>query len=239
MENHFYEENFWLDKILEPVVQENDGALKKAKEIYYYVQKNYTCINHYDKYIKTSLQDVVKKKSGTVGDINLLLIAMLNHEKIYALPVLLSTREFVRSSTTYPMMDQLNYVVAKINIDATDYYLDATIPFLPFGKLPSNCYNGQARTISYDTAVAVNFEPDLLKENRIVSVFIGNNDNKEVEGSFTRNMGFYESLDAKSNIAKSTLNTFETNLKSSYPEDMALSNIKVDSLLSPEDPCNS
>jgi hypothetical protein len=230
------EDNTWLDKILEPVVQENDDALKRAKEIYYYVQKNYTCINHYDKFIKTSLQDVVKKKSGTVGDINLLLIAMLKHEKIYALPVLLSTREFGRSPTTYPLMEQLNYVIARINIDTSDYYLDATIPFLQFGKLPSDCYNGQARVILSDTAVVVNFDAGQLKENHSVSVFINNNDNKEVEGAFTRDMGFYESLDAKSTIANSTLNTYETKLKASYPEDMVLSNIKVDSLLSPEDP---
>jgi len=229
-----YEENSWLDRVLSQVVQKNDNSLQRAKKIYYYLQNNYTCINRYDKYIKTSLQDVVKKKSGTVGDINLLLITMLNHEKIEAFPVLLSTREFGRNSPTYPLMEQLNYVVGKVNINSTDYYLDATIPFLPFGKLPSNCYNGHARVISQDTT-AVYFEPDSLKETSLVSVFISDNENKEVEGAFTRNMGFFESLDAKTAIAKSGLLTYETNLKASYPEDILLSNIKVDSIQLPEE----
>ena len=229
------EENEWLDKIIAQVVGQNDNSLQAAKKIYYYLQNNYTCINHYDKYIKTSLQDVVKKKSGTVGDINLLLIAMLNHKKINALPVLLSTNEFGRTSPKYPIMEQLNYVIGKINIESTDYYLDATVPFLPFGKLPLNCYNGYGRVISFDTA-AVYFEPDSLKEARTVNVFVSNTDNKEVEGTYTRNMGFFESLDTKTEIAKSTLPTYEINLKALFPEDILLGNIQVDSLLLPEKP---
>jgi hypothetical protein len=185
------DDNEWLDKVLAPVVHENDNFLQTAKNIYYYVQNNYTCTDHYDKFINTSLQDVVKKKSGTVGDINLLLVTMLNHKNIRALPVLLSTSEHGRSNHSYPVVQQLNYVVAKINLSSVDYYLDASIPFLPFGKLPSNCYNGYAGVISNDST-GVYFEPDSLRETRSVSVFISNSDNKKVEGTFTHNMGFFE-----------------------------------------------
>ncbi len=223
------EENNWLDKIVEPLLQNNDNTLQKAQKIYYYIQKNYSCVDHYDKYIKTSLQDVVKKKSGTVGDLNLLLIAMLKHEKIEASPVLLSTREFGWNSPTYPLMEKLNYVISRTKINSRDYYLDATIPFLPFGKLPLNCYNGHARVIASDTT-AVYFEPDSLKENSRVSLFIFNNDNKEMDGTFAREMGFFESLDARTNIDKSDLQAYEKKIKSSYPEDISLSDLKIDSL---------
>ena len=228
-----YEENLWLDKVLTQVIHQDDNLLKKAKDIYYYVQKNYTCTNYDDKYIKTSLQDVVKKKSGTVGDINLLLIAMLNHESIQALPVLLSTREAGRNFPSYPVMERLNYVIGKIRISSTDYYLDATVPFLPFGKLPLDCYNGYARVVSPDSA-AVYFEPDSLKETHVVSAFIFNGDGKNLEGSLTNNMGFFESLKTKTNIAQSTLDKYEKDLEALYPESMPISNIKVDSLTLPE-----
>ncbi len=228
-----YDENLWLDRLLPQVIRQDDNLLQKAKDIYYYVQKNYTCTNHDDKYIKTSLQDVVKKKSGTVGDINLLLIAMLNHENIQALPVLLSTTEVGRNIPSYPVMERLNYVIGKIHFGSTDYYLDATVPFLPFGKLPLNCYNGYARVVSADSA-AVYLEPDSLKESQMISVFIFNNDGKELEGSFTNNMGFFESLDTKTTIAQSTLNKYEKDLKALYPESTTISNIEVDSLALPE-----
>ena len=229
------DENGWLDKILNQVVNEHDGTLEAAKKIYYHVQKNYTCTNSYNKYIKTSLEDVVKKKSGTVGDINLLLIAMLNRKNIQALPVLLSTREFGRNPKDYPLMERLNYVIGKVKINSTDYYLDATTPFLAFGKLPSKCYNGNARVISNDTT-ALYFDPDLLTEINVVSIFITNNEKNEVEGNYTSNMGFFESLETKNKIAASGLNEYKTNLKQSFPEEMQISNIQVDSFQQAEEP---
>ena len=229
------EENSWLDKILAGIVRDNDNSFQTAERIYYYIQNNFACINHNDNHIKTSLQDVVKKKSGTVGDINLLLISMLKHRNIVAFPVLLSTTEFGRNSPTYPLLERLNYVIAKININSTDYFLDATIPFLPFGKLPLNCYNGHARVISNDTT-AIYFDAGSLKETSKVNVIITQNDNKGPAGEFTRTMGFFESLDTKTTIAKSTLHAFETNLKKGYPEEMEVSNIKIDSLKQTETP---
>ena len=229
------DENGWLDKILNQVVNEHDGTLEAAKKIYYYVQKNYTCTNRYNKYIKTSLEDVVKKKSGTVGDINLLLIAMLNRKNIPALPVLLSTREFGRNPKDYPLMERLNYVIGKVKINSTDFYLDATTPFLAFGKLPSKCYNGNARVISDDTT-ALYFDPDLLTESNMVNIFITNNEKNEVEGNYTSNMGFFESLETKNKIAASGLNEYKTNLKQSFPEEIQISNIQVDSFQLAEEP---
>ncbi len=229
------DENGWLDKILNQVVNEHDGTLEAAKKIYYHVQKNYTCTNRYNKYIKTSLEDVVKKKSGTVGDINLLLIAMLNRKNIQALPVLLSTREFGRNPKGYPLMERLNYVIGKVKINSTDYYLDATTPFLAFGKLPSKCYNGNAMVISNDTT-ALYFDSDLLTEINVVSMFIINNEKNEVEGSYTSNMGFFESLETKNKIAASGLNEYKINLKQSFPEEMQIGNIQVDSFQLPEEP---
>ena len=50
---------------------------EQARAIYYYICDHFTCTDYDDKYVRTTLNDVVKKHSGTVGDINLLLVAML------------------------------------------------------------------------------------------------------------------------------------------------------------------
>ncbi|MBL0359352.1 MAG: DUF3857 domain-containing protein [Chitinophagaceae bacterium] len=231
------DENGWLDRVLNPVLKENENEdlLQAAKKIYYHVQANYNCTNHYDKYIKTSLQDVVKKKSGTVGDINLLMIALLKHRGIRALPVLLSTTDVGRNSADYPQMERLNYVIGKITIGTTDYYLDAATPFLPFGKLPLKCYNGHARVISNDTA-AVYFEPDSLKESSVVNVFIFNEEKNEVTGTYKNSMGFFESLNSKKQIAKSGLAGYTAGLKQSLPEEILAENIGVDSFQYTDEP---
>jgi len=226
--------NGWLDKLLRDVVSETDGTLEAAKKIYYHVQNNYTCTDQHSKFIKTSLQDVVKKKSGTVGDINLLLIAMLSRRNLPVSPVVLSTRAVGRNPKDYPLMEKLDYVIGKVNINSRNYFLDATTPFLPFGKLPSKCYNGHARVIAEDTT-AISFEADSIKESRMVNVVIINNENA-VEGSYTNNMGFFESMNTKNTVAESGLNRYKTTLQQSFPGEFQISNMEVDSIQSIESP---
>ncbi len=229
------EENYWLDDVISTIIQKSDDQLTAARKIYYYLLQNYTCTNRYNKFLTTNLKDVVKKKSGSVGDINLLLAAMLNHINIEALPVLLSTREFGLNSATYPVMERLNYVIARVNINAVDYYLDATTPFLPFGKLPIACYNGHARVISKDTA-AVYFSTDSIKETSSTVININISDRNEINGSYNHRMGFFESLETKNNLAKLSVSSYKKSIKETYPDDFEVNNIEVDSFQSPEAP---
>jgi hypothetical protein len=227
--------NYCLDNVLNTIVNKNDPVVVKARKIYSYIQKNFVCINGYNKFIKTDLQDVISKRSGTVGDINLLLIAMLKHENIDASPVLLSTTDFGRNSINYPQMEMINYIVAKFRNESTDYFLDATIPFLPFGKLPLKCYNGHARLIGQDTS-AVFFTPEMITEDKAVTVFISNGVHNEMSGRYSNSMGFFESLETKSKIAKTSLKSFQTNIISSYPEGILFGDINLDSLTDSESP---
>ena len=227
------ESNEWLDKILNSIVTPGEDQLQATKKIYYYIQNNYTCTNHYDKYIKTTLQDVVKKKSGTVGDLNLLLTALLLRKNISASPVLLSTTDYGRNQPNYPLMEQLNYTICLAKIQTTDYYLDATQPYLAFGKLPLECYNGHARVISKDTA-AVYFLTDSIREKTLVNVVVINNDKKQTEGSYECKMGFYESLTAKNKIAGNGVDNFKTTYKNRFPEDLLVDSVRVDSFTVPE-----
>jgi hypothetical protein len=227
--------NYWLDDVISTIIQKSDDHLTAARKIYYYLLQNFTCTNRYNKFLTTNLKDVVKKKSGSVGDINLLLTAMLNHINIEALPVLLSTREFGLNSATYPVMERLNYVIAKVNINAVDYYLDATTPFLPFGKLPPACYNGHARVISKDTA-AIYFSTDSIKEISSTVININISDKNEINGSYNHRMGFFESLETKNNLAKLSVSSYKKSIKETYPDDIEVNNIEVDSFQSPEAP---
>ena len=130
------------------VTSGSSDALQGARAIYYYVSSHFTCNNYYNKFLKATLRDVMKKNGGTVGDINLLLIAMLRKANLQADPVVLSTREYGFNLATYPILHRLNYVIARLKVDGTIYYLDAAHPQLGFGQLAGNCYNGHARIIS-------------------------------------------------------------------------------------------
>lgn len=203
-----FQENTWMDKILRNDIGVGDNIdIQTAQKIYQYVQANTTCTSFYKKFITSNLKDVLKNRSGSVGDINLLLIALLHHQNFKVYPVLLSTREFGRNFPNYPFLEMLNYVVCLLELEGKKYYLDAAVPNLAFGKLPLNCYNGHARIISSDTT-AVNFSTDSVKEEEFTKVVLMPNTDGTFSGRYHHLFGYYNSLDIINKESNFTNNSF-------------------------------
>ena len=221
--------NNWLDDEVATIIKGTVSLKEKAKKIYNYVRDNYTCNDYNRYYITSGLREVQKNKSGSVADINMLLIAMLRNQKITADPVILSTRSHGFTNEYYPIMSRYNYVVAQVAIDNIVYYLDASIPRLAFNKLPSQAYNGHARVINKE-AGPVFFMADSVKETSSTIVFIENAEKGVVQGGFINTLGYYQSLNLRNKIAKATAADYKKELQQTYPEDIALSNIEIDSL---------
>jgi hypothetical protein len=232
------ENNFWMNDVLEAVAKDNNSALQQAKNIYYYVANNYTCTNHYDRTLSTNLHDVYKKRSGTVGDVNLLLIALLRKKGVNASPVLLSTREYGYNYPGYPVMDRLNYVICRAEIDGTVYFLDASHANLGFGNLPGNCYNGHARVISRTDSASIFFMPDSLKERTFTMVNIVNDAQKKgvLSGSYQKQSGQLESFEIRSAVAEKGEPKYFEELKTAARNEADIFNIWIDSLKNPEQP---
>lgn len=227
----------WVQELSNKAADGHTDPLDAARSIYYYVSDHFTCTNRYDPFIKTSLRDVAKKNSGTVGDINLLLTALLRSRNIQADPVLLSTREYGFNSSTYPMMDKLNYVVVRAKIGEKAHYLDATHPLLGFGSLAGNCYNGHARIISEKDSGSVYFWADSLKEQHTTMVFIqpGTKENA-LEGSYQSVLGKQESYDTRLKVRKTGVEEYFKKIQTGYGQDIDISNTGIDSLDKREEP---
>ncbi len=232
------EENDWLNEWIDKITAGKTDHLQQAKDIYYYVSSHFTCTDRYNKFIKTNLRDVVKKNSGTVGDINLLLIAMLRNKDFTADPVVLSTREYGFNLSRYPMLERLNYVIARVQVDGKIYYLDAAHPLLGFGQLADNCYNGHARIISEKDSGSVYFEPDSLKEKKMTMVLISNSGKGELEGRYQSLPGLQESYNTRVRVSATGEKNYFKDLQTSYGEDLEISNGAIDSLQRLEDPIN-
>jgi transglutaminase-like putative cysteine protease len=229
------DDNEWLNAIVEKIVPATFDAMEQARSIYYYVANHFTCTNHHNKYITTSLHDVVKKNSGSVGDINLLLIAMLRKRGLKADPVLLGTRDVGFNLVSYPMMERLTYVVARLKLSGRVYYLDAAHPELGFGQLPSDCYNGHARIISETDSGSVYFEADSLKEKKVTMVLLSYED-KGLEGSCQSTLGTQESYRLRRKVSEKGEKAYFKDIQTAYGEDMDISNTGIDSLLKTENP---
>jgi hypothetical protein len=229
------EDNEWLTPLVDKITHGSAGALEQARAIYYYVSSHFTCTNHYDKYIKTNLRDVVKKNSGTVGDINLLLITMLRKKGLPADPVILSTREFGFNLVSYPMLSRLNYVIVRLKVFGQVFYLDAACPQLGFGRLAGYCYNGHARIISNSDSGSVYFEADSLKERKMTMVLISSTD-KGLEGTCQSTLGQQESYNIREKVSEKGEAGYFKDIQTAYGEDLDISNTGIDSLQRLEDP---
>ncbi len=188
-----YKNNNWLDDELKPVTANAKNDIEKAQKVFSYVRDHYTCTSSSGLYLTSNLKAVQKIKSGNVADINLMLTAMLNHEKIEAEPVILSTRSHGITHQYFPLMDRFNYVVVRAKIDTSELYLDATEPGLPFGNLPPQCYNGHARVIA-GAGWPVYFMPDSVTEKKVTTLFMVNDEKGEWKGNITSKLGTFESL---------------------------------------------
>ena len=228
--------NNWLDKDVNDLVKNVSSQREKAQKIFEYVRDNFTCNDNDRIIITTNLKDVVKSKIGSVADINMLLIAMLKNQGIEANHVILINMDHGFTHELYPLIDRNNYIIEEVVINNKIFYLDATSPQLGFGMLPSKVYNGQARVITKDLATPVYFVADSLKESNFSSVYITNLDNGTFAGIIDHDFGIYESLQIRQKLAKISLDEYKKSLQKELPDDIAIDNLKIDSLKLLNDP---
>ncbi len=227
--------NNWFDDELKKVIGKETNNKVKTKKVFEYIRDNYICTSHDYFYTKQGLKKVFQAKKGNVAELNLLLVAMLRSLNIYAKPIVLSTRENGFASETYPMINQFNYTICKTIIDDKEVLLDASHPKLGFGKLIADCYNGYARTIDTFPRL-INLSADSVKEEKLTSVFIVNDEKLGMYASYTSTLGQFESFELREQTPKEKVGDYFTQIKKSYGFEIDLSNTSLDSLLNYEEP---
>lgn len=222
--------NEWLDQDLAVLTRGITAKDEVAEKLFSYVRDHFICTGYGIRLSEErSLSDVYRRRTGTVGEINLLLVAMLKHEQIDAAPVLLSTRDYGFAHAEYPLMNRYNYLVCFVPEGDSGYCLDASKAKLGFRKLPAYCYNGNAKIVSLSPRT-LSLETDSLKETKLANVFIVNNEKGQLEGSVNTTMGYYESLKTRDELAKSNEAEYFKQIVRSYPSEIKPSNFGIDSL---------
>ena len=221
--------NGWIGDMIDPIVKSGVDELSIARQIFEYVQKNFTCTSSYGLYANENIRTVGRSKRGTVGELNLLLTAMMRYAKINADPVILSTRSNGYTYSLYPLIDRFNYTIARVTIGDRSYFLDASKPQIGFGYLSPDCYNGHARVIN-EAATPLEFLADSLCEKKFTSVLIVNNDEKGIIGSVQKTPGYYESLSLRQKIRETGISGYTTELQKGYSAEFKIGEARVDSL---------
>lgn len=218
----------WISPFVKNAVGAASTWEEKARKIYNYVRDQFTCTDHDQLFVQESLKKVAEKKAGGVAEINLLLTAMLRNAGLDAEPVILSTRENGFAYENYPILSRFNYVICLLKAEGKEWLLDAARPGMGFGKLHFDCYNGQARVVN---EVAT---PIKLKANQVIekseSFFQVFSSKDSIVTQVRKLYGYYESLQARKKIGVEGNESFMKELKTQYGNDIAISDLKYDSL---------
>lgn len=221
--------NGWIGDMIDPIIKSGGSQLEIAYKIYRYVQKNFTCTSRAGLYASENIKNVGKTKKGTVGELNLLLTAMMRYANIQADPVILSTKSNGYTYSLYPLIDRFNYTISQIVIDNRVYYLDASNPQMGFGRLSPECYNGHARVVD-PMATAINFTADSLLERKITSVLMINNDKGGIMGSMQKTPGYFESYNLRRKIKDAGLPGYMAELQKGFLSEVEIKEPRIDSM---------
>lgn len=221
-------DNNWLNGEMSVILKDAKTDKEKAKNIFNYLQKNFTCTDHNKLYTEQSLRNVFKDKKGSEVEINLLLVTMFRKIGLTADAIMLSTRSHGYVFSNYPVVDRFNYVICRTLIDDKPVYLDASKRNLGFGQLDWECYNGYARVISEKASMA-DLSSDSIIESKTTTLMAFTDQKGETTGFVQQIPGAYESLLIKDKISEHGLKEYLKEVESEKPSDIEISNYKIES----------
>ncbi len=233
--------NGWLDDDMKAITKGAANDLVKAQRIYSYIRDNFTCSSHSNLYLSNSIKTVYKNKSGNEADLNLLLTAMLIHAGLTADPIILSTRAHGLVHPLYPLLSRYNYVLSEVTLDSVNYLLDASEPWVAFGRLPEWCYNGSGRVVNKEKPFIADLNADNLIEGNITLAIISSDEKGGLIASIQSKPGFQEAQnlrqDFKEHGQQAYLKKLQTGFQGTFSGGEAtVANLEMDSVLQPDQP---
>ncbi|RUT80120.1 DUF3857 domain-containing protein [Ancylomarina longa] len=196
---------------------------EKMMAAFDYIKSNMKWNEYNSAFTTTTLRAAFKEKKGNVGDINLMLVVLLNKLGIHADPVILSTRNNGLLSLVSPSLGKFNYVIACCKIDNKQILLDATDSNCPCNLLPLRCINDKGRLISSAGSYFVN----IGARNRYKSVTIAKlnlSEDGNVDGDLMFSYKGHAALNFRNEMKDKSTEEIQESLAKEY------SNINIEEL---------
>ena len=136
--------------------------LETIQNIYRFVQSNFTWNGEHEFHVEESNLGVVERRSGSSGEINLIMRTLLAKYNIPAEVVLISTREHGFPDENIPSFTQFNHLILLVKL-GNGIFLDATEPYYDFLTLPPKDQNFKGLVFNKDEPRWVDISPNLSK----------------------------------------------------------------------------
>lgn len=143
---------------LDAAVAAQSSTEDKVRVIYDFVRKKVQWDHYYGKYSTKGVKETLEKGVGSTGDINLLLLNLLQYYEITSYPLLVADRDFGKVDVNYPFIDKFSKVVAYAVVDSSKkaWIMDASQKDMPANLTPYQLLNTIALVVDKK-------EPKLIK----------------------------------------------------------------------------
>ncbi len=191
-----------VEDLVKTIVEGKVTDKEKLLAITDYVKANINVKTESGLLSDRSHKKVLEEKVGTVGDVNLLLGAMLAESGIKVKPILLSTRSHGRVALNYPLLERFNYVIIQAQVDTSSILLDASNPLLPLGILPFDLLNGQGLLLDVEKPQWINLQAAKMTDLVVADMAIENKGTSEkiLRGSLQTTQKSYKGFDNRKRI---------------------------------------
>lgn len=168
----------------------SEDSAEKAAAIFSFVKSKVKWNNYYGYRARRTCKSAYANAEGNVGEINLMLTAMLRYAGFDANPVLVSSPS--NGTPLFPTRKGFNYLIASVEMPEGTVLMDATDPYAAPGELPERARNWQGRLIKdKDNSFWVNLRPGTQSQTT-TSMNVKFNDDFTLSGkSRTISQGFF------------------------------------------------
>jgi hypothetical protein len=182
----------YFEDDLKPILAGITSSEQKIDAVLSYV-KSVIKWNNYTGYgCNDGVKKAYKDKTGNVGEINLMLTAMLRFAGLNANPVLISTRD--NGIALFPSRTAFNHVIAAVEIPEGNLLLDATEKYAGYNVLPFNDLNWIGRLIRKDgTSEEIDLMPKKIS-NDVITMNYSIDSKGLISGKLRRQLTDYNAL---------------------------------------------
>jgi Domain of Unknown Function with PDB structure (DUF3857) len=211
---------FWFDddpdeldslaQIVAPIIKGKTDRKAQMIAIYDFLRKKLKpegSGNIWDNaYNARSTGEILSSGEATAYEINSTLMNLLRGAKIFAFPVLLSTRAHGKINKDYPSSRNFNYFVVYASCDTslqtnfTGYLLDATDSMRMAGMLPAKAMNGEGLLMFSKSVYTFIPLQDGYKTSKVLAVYASLGLDGKIKGEVNSSTQGYAALDLRKEI---------------------------------------
>jgi len=215
-------------------VKSSNTNAGKVKLIFDYVRHNMSWNGVTSKASPDGIKNAWNKKTGTNGEINLILINLLKEAGLVVDPLLVSQRHNGKVNKDYPSIDQFNTVYAYVLADNKTFYLDATDKFTPPGIIPAAILNTTALIVDRKSGGLITVSDEELQYRDFINISAKLTEDGKINGNVFLSSQDYARVkrlkEYHQNKEKYLENNFLRHSPGIHIDSFALKNEQIDSL---------